>query len=197
MATIALFHSVLGVRPGIHAAADLLRSHGHRVRVVDQYDGRVFDDYDEAAAFAVEAGYPTLMGRALDAVKDLPEGFIAAGFSNGGGMAQFVTCRQPGVAGAVLVSGVIDLAEFGGDVTWPSGVPAQVHYAADDPFRVEEWVMAGEKAVTAAGGDLEHYEYPGTGHLFTDPSLSAEYQPDEAADLWPRVLKFIATYGKG
>lgn len=195
MATIALFHSVLGVRPGIHAAADLLRSHGHQVRIVDQYDGRVFDDYDEAAAFAVEAGYPTLMGRALEAVKDLPDGFIAAGFSNGGGMAQFVTCQQPGVAGAVLLSGVIDLAEFS-NATWPAGVPAQVHYAVDDPFRAEQWLVAGEKAVTDAGGELEHFEYAGSGHLFTDPSLPAEYQPDQAAELWPRVLAFIAKHGR-
>ena len=52
MTSIALFHSVLGARPGVNAAADLLRSHGHTVRVVDQYDGRVFDDYTEADKFA-------------------------------------------------------------------------------------------------------------------------------------------------
>jgi len=48
MTTIALFHSVLGVRPGVLDAAEMLRSHGHTVHVVDQYDGRVFDDYDTA-----------------------------------------------------------------------------------------------------------------------------------------------------
>lgn len=67
MAEIALFHSVLGVRPGIHDAADRLRAHGHDVTVVDQYDGRVFDDYDKAGAFARSIGYPSLMRLALDA----------------------------------------------------------------------------------------------------------------------------------
>src|ERR1700712_3413786 len=86
MTSIALFHSVLGVRPGIHAAAERLRAAGHDVRVVDQYDGRVFDDYQQASTFAGSIGYPALMGRAVEAVADLPDGFVAAGLSNGGGM---------------------------------------------------------------------------------------------------------------
>lgn len=45
MASIALFHSVLGVRPGVQDAAARLRARGHEVLVVDQYDGRSFDDY--------------------------------------------------------------------------------------------------------------------------------------------------------
>ena len=36
MAQVALFHSVLGVRPGIHEAATRLRAAGHDVLVVDQ-----------------------------------------------------------------------------------------------------------------------------------------------------------------
>jgi len=52
MTRIALFHSVLGLRPGVEAAAEVLRAAGHQVRVVDQYDGRVFSDYSEADAFA-------------------------------------------------------------------------------------------------------------------------------------------------
>ncbi len=48
MATIAVFHSVLGVKPGLLEAADMLRSHRHTVHVIDQYNGRAFDDYDPA-----------------------------------------------------------------------------------------------------------------------------------------------------
>lgn len=191
MTQIALYHSVLGVRPGVHAAADLLRSHGHDVRIVDQYDGKVFDDYETASAFVDEQGFPALMQRALDAVADLPDGFVCAGFSNGGGMAQFVAARRPGVLGAVLMSGAIDLAEIG--VTeWPSTVPVQIHYTVDDPFRGQEWIDAAVAAVEASGADLEFYDYDGSGHLFTDPSLPAEYQPEQAAELWLRVVAFLA-----
>lgn len=40
MVHIALFHSVLGVRPGIIEVADRLRANGHDLLVVDQYDGQ-------------------------------------------------------------------------------------------------------------------------------------------------------------
>lgn len=56
MTDIALFHSVLGVRPGVSEAADRLRAEGHEVVVVDQYGGRVFDDYEEAGEFAQSIG---------------------------------------------------------------------------------------------------------------------------------------------
>jgi hypothetical protein len=47
--TVALFHSVLWIREGIAEAAARLRGNGHHVVVVDQYDGRTFDDYEEVA----------------------------------------------------------------------------------------------------------------------------------------------------
>ncbi|MDF2967845.1 MAG: dienelactone hydrolase [Nocardioidaceae bacterium] len=56
MTTIALFHSVLGVRPGVLDAAHLLHAAGHDVHVVDQYGGKVFDDYDEAGKLADQIG---------------------------------------------------------------------------------------------------------------------------------------------
>lgn len=76
MSTVALFHSVLGVRPGVRDAADRLRAAGHVVHVVDQYDGRVFDSYEEASAFAEGIGYPALMASALAAVEGLPEDLV-------------------------------------------------------------------------------------------------------------------------
>ena len=190
MTQIVLFHSVLGVRPGVHAAADLLRSHGHDVRIVDQYGGRVFDDYDEASAFAEWLGFPALMAGAVEGVADLKDDLVVMGFSNGGGMAQFVATQRTGVRAAVLLSGAIDLAVLGG-AAWPQGVPAQVHYTVDDPFRLEEWVRAAVDAVAAAGGAVEQWDYPGSGHLFTDQSRPMEYQQVEASLLWSRVLPFI------
>jgi len=60
------------------------------VLVVDQYDGRVFDDYDQAEPYAQSIGYPELMRRAAAAVEGLPDGFVVAGFSNGGGMSEYL-----------------------------------------------------------------------------------------------------------
>ena len=189
MTTIALFHSVLGVRPGIHDAADRFRTAGHRVHVIDQYDGRVFDDYGTAGAYVEEVGFPALMAEAADAVRDLPDGFVAAGFSNGAGMAEYVATQRR-VSGVLLVSGALPMAVLGAP-SWPAGLPAQLHRATGDPFRSEEWDRAFADDVAAAGGQLEVLEYPGEGHLFTDPGLPAEYDAQATERLWREALAFV------
>ncbi|MDQ3675534.1 MAG: dienelactone hydrolase family protein [Actinomycetota bacterium] len=188
MPQVALFHSVLGVRPGVEDAAERLRAAGHEVLVVDQYDGRVFDDYDEAGALVESIGFPELMRRAVGTVEALPDGFVAAGFSNGGGMAEYVATQRR-VAGVLMLSGALPVEMLGADA-WPAGVPAQIHYTQGDPRRRQEWVDAVVASICNAGAPLEVFDYPGGGHLFTDPSLPDEYQPEETELLWQRVLAF-------
>ncbi len=190
MADIALFHSVLGVRPGVDDAADRLRSAGHEVLVVDQYDGRVFDDYEEAGEFAESIGSPALMASAVAAVEPLADGFIGVGFSNGGGMAEYVA-TQRAVNGVVMLSGALDLAMLGAEA-WPASVPAQIHYTLDDPFRNQGWIDALLDQARAAGAPVESFDYPGAGHLFTDSSLPSEYDEHAVELLWSRVLPFCA-----
>ncbi|WP_019200856.1 dienelactone hydrolase family protein [Tsukamurella sp. 1534] len=187
--TVALFHSVLGVREGVLLAAERLRGAGHAVRVVDQYAGRVFDDYAEASEYAEGVGYPALMASALEAVADLPDGFVAMGFSNGGGMSTYVACHRP-VERAVLCSGALPLEMIGLD-RWPAGVPAQLHYTVDDPFQRPGSVASVMDSVSAAGAVSEYHQYPGAGHLFTDPSLPAEFDGAAAEVFWERVLGFV------
>jgi dienelactone hydrolase len=190
MSQIALFHSVLGVRPGVVDAAEKLRSEGHEVEVVDQYGGLVFDDYQKASTFAEGIGYPVLMERAVSAVAHLADGFIAAGFSNGGGMSEYVATRRH-VAGVLMLSGVLSL-EMLGVSAWPSGVTAQIHYTLDDPFRRQESIDTVADAIRSAGAPVEIFDYPGEGHLFTDASLPLEYDAASSELLWQRVFAFCA-----
>ena len=190
MTSIALFHSVLGVRHGVLDAADRLRSAGHEVRVVDQYEGRVFDDYPEASAFAGSIGYPALMERAAEAVADLPDGFVVAGFSNGGGMAEYVA-TQRSVSGVLMLSGALALDMIGVQ-RWPAGVPGQIHYTVGDPFRNQDGINAVLTAAREAAVDMDMFDYPGDGHLFTDASLPEEFEAAATEILWERVLAFSA-----
>jgi len=192
MGQVALFHSALGVRAGVLDAARRLRAAGHDVTVVDQYDGRSFDDYDEASAFAGEIGFPELMRRAVEATAGLADGFVAAGFSNGGGMAEWVATQRR-VSGVLMLSGALPPEAMGAG-PWPAGVPAQIHYAVDDPFRAQPAIDAVAAAVRAAGAEIEVYDYEGAGHLFTDPSLPAEYDAEATELLWERVLAFSARH---
>ena len=190
MASIALYHSVLGVRPGVTDAADRLRAAGHDVLVVDQYDGRVFDDYEEAGAHVDRVGFPALMQVALDAVAGLPDGFVVAGFSNGAGMAEYVATRRA-CRGALLVAGALPLVVLGVEA-WPAGVPVQVHHTEGDPEHSAEWLDAFAADVRRAGGAVEVVVHPGTGHLFNDLSLPAEYDAAATEALWRRALRFVA-----
>lgn len=201
MTEIVLFHSVLGVRPGVLAAAERLRSAGHAVHVPDLYHGAVFDDYAEADAFLQGfGGFPELLRRTRAAVAELPAEVVYAGFSNGAGCAGYLTATRPGALGAVLMHGTLPLAVLGTVVgstpTWPAGVPAQVHYGTGDAFRSPEHTRALEAEVLAGGGSWECFEYPVAGHLFADASLAAEYAPEAAELMWGRVTGFLAGIGR-
>lgn len=191
MSQVALFHSVLGVRPGVINAAERLRVAGHEVEIVDAYEGRSFDDYDTASAYVDSVGFPALMSQAVAAVEHLADGFIAAGFSNGAGMAEYVATQRP-VAGVLMFSGALPLDMLGAS-RWPAGVPAQIHQAVDDPMRRQDWIDATADAVRAAGCSVDVFDYPGSGHLFTDASLPKEYDERATAEFWPRVLDFCAS----
>lgn len=107
MTTVALFHSVLGVRRGVLDAADRLRGEGHEILLVDLYDGRTFDDYPPAMTFAhEEIGMAALTGASLRAVAELPDGFVNAGFSLGCVMAAYVATKRP-VSGVLTIAGAI------------------------------------------------------------------------------------------
>jgi dienelactone hydrolase len=191
MASIALFHSVLGLRPGMHDAAERLTAAGHTVHLVDQFDGLVFDDYEPASVYAEQdRGFPALMQAAIEGVASIEGPLLVGGFSNGGGMAEFVAANRAGVTGVLLLSGALPPDVIG--ISWPSGVPAQVHYTEGDPFRRQDNVDAVLRAVRDAGGEVETFDYPGDGHLFADPSKTDEYQPEEAEVMWARVIDFVA-----
>lgn len=195
MTTVALFPSVLGVRAGMIDAAQRLRRDGHEVVVVDLYEGRTFDDYEPALAHAEEElGHAELMRRARAAVADLPDGFVSTGFSLGCVMAVHIA-TQRAVSGVLLIAGAIPASALGGDVRWPGGVPAQTHSTLDDPWREQDMIEQTVLEVQAAGGTIEVFDYPGAGHLFTDPSLPAEYDPVGTELLWSRVLPFVGGCG--
>ncbi len=192
MAEVVLFHSALGLRPGVTAAADLLRAAGHTVHAPDYYDGEVFDDLDEGLRKRDALGYAEIVQRAREAVAGLPAGLVLAGFSLGAVPAELLAATTPAARGAVLMHAAIPVEGFGefGVDRWPEGMPVQVHYAAGDP-----WVEAGEvaalgEAVRGAGAAFEEHAYPGSGHLFADPDLPG-YDRASSEAMWRRVLDFL------
>ena len=196
MLDVVIFPSVLGMRPGVHAAADRLAAAGLRPHVVDVYDGGLtFDDYDDAMAHMQSLGYDTVLTRARRAIDALDvDRFATLGFSAGVVPAQIIAATDPRAVGCVALASVISVAALELDEGWPADVPLQFHTMDADPWLEPDQV----EAITAELGEqIETFSYAGTGHLFTDPSLPAEY--DEAATelLWPRVVEFLRGIDEG
>lgn len=173
--------SGLGVRQGTLDAAEQPRPQGHDVLVSDPFDGRTFDDYSPAMSHAwEEIGQVELMRRAPAGVRKLPDGFVAIGFSLGCLLAGYVATRRQ-VSAVVMIARAIPVSVLG--EKWPAGVPAQTHSSIDDPRR------------RGGGASIEVFDYPGSGHLFTDPTLPDECDPASMQLLWERVLPFLDGLG--
>ena len=194
MAEVVLFHSVLGLRPGLVTAAERLRAAGHTLHTPDYFDGEVFDDLDEGMRKEEALGYQEIASRTRESVAGLPEELVYGGFSLGALHAEVLAASRPGALGALLMHGAVPLetlGEYFGVDGWPEGVPVQVHYAAEDPWmEAEEEVEPLGEAVRRTGGAFEVHTYPGSGHLFSDPDLPG-YDRASSETMWKRVLSFL------
>ena len=194
MAEVVMFHSVLGLRPGVLDAAERLRTAGHTVHTPDLFDGEIFDNLDDGMGKEEALGFREIVGRTEVAVAGLPAGLIFAGFSMGVVYAERLAASRPGALGAVLMHGAVPvdgLTEYFGIERWPEGVPVQVHYAVDDPWvEAEQEVVPLGDAVRGAGAEFEQYVYPGSGHLFADPDFF-EYDRASSKAMWERVVAFL------
>ena len=183
MSEIVLFHSALGLRPGVHAFADRLREAGHAVHTPDLYDGEVFDSLNDGLAKRDAIGIPEIARRGAAAVESLPGGLVYAGFSLGVVPAQMLAMTRPGARGALFYHSAIPAAAF--ETSWPAGVPLAIHVMEDDELGDVEDARA---LVAETGGEL--HLYPGSAHLFTDPGLDV-YDADATELVLTRTLAFM------
>lgn len=191
MAEIVLFHSVLGPRAGVTDAAERMRVAGHTVHTPDLYRGEArFDEYDPAIAYEHTIGYRELLRRAEADVAHLPRELVYMGFSAGGLPAEWLAATRPGALACVLLHAALPLSPLGLDA-WPATVPVQAHFMRADPIREQAEIDGMEADVRAAGARFELFEYDGPGHLFTDPSLPADYDHAASELLWTRVLELL------
>ncbi|NUP67420.1 MAG: dienelactone hydrolase [Nonomuraea sp.] len=188
MATVVLFHHILGLTPGVTAFADELRRAGHVVHTPDLFEGRTFGSTDEGMGHVQQIGFGTVIERGTRAVENLPTGLVYAGFSLGVVCAQKLAQTRSGARGALLYYSCVPLSEFGG--SWPEGVPVQVHGMDADPVFAGEGDLDFAREVVASAGQGELFLYPGDQHYFADPTLPS-YDQDAAALLLARTLAFL------
>ena len=188
MASILLFHHVLGLTPGVEALGERLTEAGHRVRVPDLFEGRRFDDIPSGIAHLTEVSIPGLLARADRTADEAEAAEYVIGISMGVLAAQYLAQTRPGLRGAVLLESFVPPDNFG---SWPKGLPAQIHGLERDP----EFALSGDldaaRAFVATEPSAELFLYDGDGHLFMDRSL-ASWHPVHAETVTRRMLAFLA-----
>ena len=191
MTTVLLFHHAQGQTPGFLAFAQELREAGHTVHAPDLYGaGETFGTVDDGVAHARQVGFGEIIRRGTEAAEGLPEDIVIAGFSLGVMPAQSLAQTRPGARGALLYHGALPPSEFGGP--WPEAVPVQIHFMEQDPWAEED--LAAAEALVKEVEDAELFIYPGSGHLFADPT-SEDFDEPLARLLKERTLAFLNRVG--
>jgi dienelactone hydrolase len=191
MAMVLLFHHALGRTPGLLAFANDLRAAGHTVHAPDLYEGRTFHVLEDGVAYAEQVGFAEIIRRGSEAAGDLPADLVYAGFSLGVLPAQALAQTRPGARGALLFHGCVAPSELG--TAWPEAVPLQVHMMAADAWTEKDRAAAEALAEKAPSAEL--FLYPGSAHLFADPSFG-DYDEAAALLLKERTLAFLDRVGR-
>lgn len=188
MATIVLFHSMLGLRSVELRAADRLRAAGHEVITPDLYAHRTASTLDEGFQLKDHRiGWATIEQRAHQAVQNLPADTVLAGISMGAGVVSTLLSHRPDAAGVLLLHGLAPIP-----TTAREGLPVQLHVADADEFAPPAEVSAWLDAATRTGADVQVFTYQQAGHFFTDPSLP-DHNAQATTLTWHRVLDFLRT----
>ena len=133
--TVALFHSMFGLRPVELSAAERLRRAGHRVITPDLFAGAVAADHgsvpalEDGFALMERIGWETIVARAHAAVRDLPASTVLGGFSMGVGVVGSLWPDRLAAAGVFQLHATTPVREG-----IPAGTPVQAHVADGDRF---------------------------------------------------------------
>jgi dienelactone hydrolase len=192
MAEVVLFHHVQGLTDGVRAFAEGLRVGGHTVHTPDLFGGERPATIEDGLALTKSIGGDVLDKRADEAVADLPEGLVYAGFSFGVGPAQRFAQTRAGSRGALLYEACYPITGEWAFGPWPDGVAVQIHGMDKDPFfGLEGDIDAARELVETVGSGVgELFVYPGDRHLFTDSSLPS-YDADATATVVARSRELL------
>ncbi|MFB7759973.1 dienelactone hydrolase family protein [Streptomyces xiamenensis] len=185
MAHIALFHSILGLRPAERLAAERLRAAGHQVITPDLFGGATATTLDEGFQLLDRVGWATVVHRARQALRAMPEETVLAGVSMGTGVVTELWPEHTAAAGVLLLHATAELP-----ASVPPGTRVQLHAAEPDDFVPPENVAALRRAAREQGVELEIFRYPGAGHFYIDRE-GEDHDPEAAELTWRRVLDFL------
>ena len=181
----------------ITAVADRFAAAGYVALCPDLFRGKQTTEPDEAQKL--------LMGLKIDQVtKDLngaagylvgraevsSTGVGVVGFCMGGGLALLAGSVSDHVVAAVGFYPATPWPDYAPDWARYAGKSAQVHKAESDSWA--DPMIAGLAAeITAAGGTIEVFDYPGSHHAFFNDDRPEVYSAADSAVAWDRTMSLF------
>jgi carboxymethylenebutenolidase len=195
---VVLIQEWWGLVPHIKDLADRFAGEGFVTLAPDLYHGAKTTEPDEAGTL--------LMGLAMDrAAKDIAgaarylagrdettgDGVGAVGFCMGGSLALWSATIAPEITVAVGFYPAIPWERM--SPAWGSyaGKHAAIHASEGDGGSQAEGIQQAKNAIEAAGGTVDVYDYPGTGHAFVNDTRPEVYDADAAGLALDRTLALL------
>jgi len=194
-APILVLHAWWGLNESIRAFCRRLADAGFVALAPDLYHGQVTASIEEAETL-VKANFQraeevkteiTAAARFLQGQVGQSAASVAViGFSMGASYAVDLSTTAPEVVrSVVLFYGAGEGAYHNAQASYLG------HFAENDPYEDEAYIVAMEKEMRDAGRPVTFHTYPGTGHWFFEPDRADAYN-QAAADLaWERTLAFL------
>ncbi len=192
---VLVLHPWWGLNETMRAFCRRLAEAGFVAFAPDLYHGQIADKIDDAERLA-KANFQraeqvkleiAAAARFLNTLSDQPDAGIATiGFSMGASYAVDLSTTSPELVRSVVLFYGAGEGEYSESQASYLG-----HFAENDLYEEEEYIVAMEKGIREAGRPVTFHTYPGTGHWFFEADRIDAFN-QEASDLaWERTLAFL------
>ncbi len=178
--------------------AERFAAAGFTALAPDFFHGAATDEPDEAMrlmmGLAMDQAAKDIAGAAaylsgLDSVTTPVLGVV--GFCMGGSLALWSATVAENVQAAVGFYPAMPWERM--QPSWPNydGKAAMIHCSEEDGTSAAEGIRTAVRAIEAAGGSVEVFDYPGTQHAFVNDDRPEVHDPEATAVAWDRTVAFL------
>jgi carboxymethylenebutenolidase len=195
---VILIQEWWGLVPHIHDVARRLADAGFVALAIDFYRGVETTEPDEAQKLMMglrvpEAGADLAVGAAYlmahEAVTSTAVGTI--GFCMGGGLSLLAPTVSDQVSAAVAFYPAMPWPDYAPDWSAYRNKSALVHKAESDEPHAGPRIAAYAEEISANGGDITIWDYPGSQHAFFNDDRPEVYSADHSILAWERTIGFL------
>ncbi len=187
-----------GLVPHIVAVTERLAQAGFVAMAVDHYRGVATTEPDEAGKLMmgldigqVAADLAAAADHLLGQSEVTSDSVGVVGFCMGGGLALLAPTVSDSISCATAFYPAMPWPHYAPDWSRYAGKASIVHKAESDEPGTGPVIAEYAAAISAAGGVVQIFDYPGSVHAFFNDDRPEVYQPANADLAWERTAAFL------